>query len=300
MNWLEKMNAALGYIEENLTEKMDYETVAQKACCSVYQFQRLFSFITDVPLAEYIRRRRLTLAAFELQSSDKKVLEIALCYGYESPEAFARAFQALHGVTPTMARNLGVHLKAYPRITFQISIKGDVEMEYRIEKKQAFAVNGISREFDMADEGCFQEIPKLWNTLCAAGELEKMMNIAGVKCDISGCLLPVRAASYSASQKGTKFCYMIGIADETEKNIPGYTKIEISEGTWAVFTSEECEMNDIGSVIQKLNKRIYGEWLPTSNYEMGNINQELYYRTTENKTYCEIWIMVKPSAKQSE
>jgi AraC family transcriptional regulator len=130
MDWLTKMNCALDYIEENLTEEIDYGDVAAKACCSSYNFQRMFSFITDCPLAEYIRRRRLTQAALELQNTDGRVIDIAVKYGYESAAAFAKAFAALHGLTPTEARQDGAPLKAYPRISFHISIKGEKEMDY--------------------------------------------------------------------------------------------------------------------------------------------------------------------------
>lgn len=93
MDWLERMNNAMGYVETHLSEDIDFDQVAKIACCSTYHFQRMFSFITSVPLSEYIRRRRLTLAAFELQQSDAKVIDTALKYGYESPEAFSRAFK---------------------------------------------------------------------------------------------------------------------------------------------------------------------------------------------------------------
>lgn len=143
MEWLERMNRALDYVESNLANEIDMNVVAQMACSSSYNFQRMFSFITDVSLIEYIRRRRLTLAAFEIQNSDAKIIDIALKYGYESPVSFARAFQALHGIAPSLAREDGVILKAYPRMSFQISIKGESEMEYRIETKEAFDIFGI-------------------------------------------------------------------------------------------------------------------------------------------------------------
>ena len=114
MDWLNRMNKAVDYIESNLADEISYDKAAQVACCSAYHFQRMFSFITDVPLSEYIRRRRLTLAAFELQTSDIKVVDVALKYGYESPEAFSRVFKNLHGVMPVSARDIGVALKAFP------------------------------------------------------------------------------------------------------------------------------------------------------------------------------------------
>jgi AraC family transcriptional regulator len=113
MDWLDRMNNAMEYVETHLTEAIDYDQMARIACCSTYHFQRMFSFITSVPLSEYIRRRRLTLAAFELQNSGVKVIDMALKYGYESPEAFSRAFKKMHGVMPRSARDKGVSLKAY-------------------------------------------------------------------------------------------------------------------------------------------------------------------------------------------
>ncbi|MHC1747103.1 MAG: helix-turn-helix domain-containing protein [Cellulosilyticaceae bacterium] len=138
MTWLERMNSAMDYIERNLTGTIDYTQLAQIACCSVYHFQRMFSFISGVALSEYIRRRRLTMAAIELQNKNTKIIDIALKYGYESPEAFSRAFKNMHSVTPTLARNTGITLKAYPQMTFHLSIKGGFEMNYRIEEKEAF------------------------------------------------------------------------------------------------------------------------------------------------------------------
>lgn len=121
MDLLMKMNAALDYIESNLTEDIDFTIVAQKAYCSSYNLQRMFSFI--VPLAEYIRRRRLTQAAIELQNSNAKVIDVALKYGYDSPVSFSRAFANIHGITPNEAKQSGVELKVYPKISFKFQLK---------------------------------------------------------------------------------------------------------------------------------------------------------------------------------
>lgn len=104
MDWLKQMNDALAYLEENLDGEIDLSVAAQKACCSVYHFQRIFSYMAEVPLSEYIRKRRLSCAAFDLQNTGDKVIDIALKYGYDSPTAFTRAFQSLHGIAPNAAR----------------------------------------------------------------------------------------------------------------------------------------------------------------------------------------------------
>ncbi|CAG7652973.1 Transposon Tn10 TetD protein [Paenibacillus solanacearum] len=113
MDWLGRMNSAMEYIETNLADNISYDEIARRACCSTYHFQRMFPFITGVSLSEYIRRRRLTLAAFELQTTDVKVIDVAMKYGYDSPEAFTRAFKNLHGIMPISARDKGVSLKVW-------------------------------------------------------------------------------------------------------------------------------------------------------------------------------------------
>jgi AraC family transcriptional regulator len=176
MDWLERMNNAMDYIESNLADDISYDKIAQLACCSSYHFQRMFPFITGVTLSEYIRRRRLTLAAFELQTIDIKIIDVAIKYGYDSPEAFARAFKTLHGVMPTSARDIGVTLKAFPRMTFNISIKGDVEMKYRIEKRESFEVFGVYTEISIEQEKVFTQVPLFFKKCDEDGTTDAIMN----------------------------------------------------------------------------------------------------------------------------
>ncbi|EPZ58959.1 bacterial regulatory helix-turn-helix s, AraC family protein [[Clostridium] sordellii ATCC 9714] len=141
MEWLEKLNEALQYIEGNLDGEIKYEKAANIACCTTYHFQRMFSYIAGTPLSEYIRNRRLTKAALDLQNGEK-VIDVAIRYGYESPTAFNRAFQKIHNVSPSVAQKEGTFLKAYPPISFKITIKGVEEMEYRIVKKEEMRIVG--------------------------------------------------------------------------------------------------------------------------------------------------------------
>lgn len=153
MNLLENMNHALAYLEEHLTGEIDYREAAKRALCSEYHFKRMFSFLAGLPLSEYVRRRRLTLAAFDLQSSQLKIIDIALNYGYSSPDAFTKAFQQFHGVLPSEARTAGPSLKSFPRMTFQLIIRGGNEMNYRIEEKEAFHIVGIKKRVPIIFEG---------------------------------------------------------------------------------------------------------------------------------------------------
>jgi AraC family transcriptional regulator len=179
MDLLKDMNTAMKYIEENLTNEIDFKVVARLAHCSEYHFKRMFSFLAGITLSEYIRRRRLSLAAFELHNSNVKVIDVAIKYGYNSPDSFTRAFLNLHGVTPSEARNNGQQLKAYPFMTFQLSIRGGNEMNYRIEQKEAFNIVGIMKRVLIVFEGENPEIAAMWQSLTMEkiDQLQKLSNV---------------------------------------------------------------------------------------------------------------------------
>jgi AraC family transcriptional regulator len=293
MEWLKKMNDALYYLEDNLEEHIDYDKLAQIACTSVYNFQRMFSFITEVPLSEYIRRRRLTLAAFELQNSSIKVIDLALKYGYQSPEAFTRAFINIHGVTPTLARNKGVQLKAYPRLSFHISIKGDVEMNYKIEQKEAFTVFGVEGIFNTENGDNLKTIPKFWYDEFHKGTLDKIIKATGEDWNNRYGIGPVNSICDYRRTGGSTFPYML-CALKTPKSVTdGYTEVNVPAATWAIFTTEEHTKEETSGVIQNLVKRVYTEWLPTASYEkIDGYEFEMYYNKENGKCYCETWIRV--------
>jgi len=253
------MNGAMDYIESNLADEISYDRAARIACCSTYHFQRMFSYITEVPLSEYIRRRRLTLAAFELQKGGVRVIDAALRYGYDSPEAFSRAFKELHGVPPASARDAGATLKAYPRMTFSISIKGDKEMNYRVEQKKAFEVFGVSGVISRNQEQAFQDVPAFVRKCVADGSAARINDVLGKPRE---AWMP--AAIYDHSDDGT-FKYMLCQYVPPTAVIPSeFVRLKVPALTWAVFLEPQCEM-------QILWKRIYSEWFPTSEYEQSRM-----------------------------
>ncbi|MEK3946059.1 AraC family transcriptional regulator [Paenibacillus sp. FSL H3-0310] len=282
MDWLDRMNSAMEYIETNLADTISFDEIAQIACCSTYHFQRMFPFITGVSLSEYIRRRRLTLAAFELQTTDSKVIDVAMKYGYDSPEAFARAFKNLHGIMPTSARDTGVSLKAYPRMSFHISIKGDVEMNYRIEQRGSFEMFGVYGFINADQKTAFSEVPQFRIKCDDDGSVDLMNDLLGRFGDTM-----LHAALYDHTKESFKYmvCYHLPKGLEIPER---FTKLSVPTLTWAIFPEPQCDM-------QKLWQRIYSEWFPTSEYEqVEGPSFEMYYGMARHGNVSgEIWIPVK-------
>ena len=174
MEWLKRLGAAIDYIEENLDKEISYDEAAHIACCSTYYFQRIFSYVSGVSLSEYIRRRKMTQAAFELQRTDNKVIDVAHKYGYSSPTSFNRAFQSVHGIAPIAAKSMGCTLCAYPSIQFSIIVLGGSAMAYHIEEKK-------NKIIDLA--GQLSTLTEIKFKYSADGSIEKKFEVDGFEMD---------------------------------------------------------------------------------------------------------------------
>ncbi|MGP4079958.1 AraC family transcriptional regulator [Pseudalkalibacillus sp. R45] len=288
MDTLKNLNDAIAYIEENLADEIDFKEAARRAYCSEYHFKRMFSFLSGITLSEYIRRRRLTLAAFELKTSKAKVIDIAMKYGYNSPDSFTRAFQNLHGITPSEARTNGHLLKSYPRMTIQLTIKGGSEMNYRIEEKEAFRIVGIYKRVPIIFKGVNPEIAGMWQSL-GSDMIDTLKNLSNV--EPKGLLSASTNFSEGRMEEKGELDHYIGAA--TTKGCPGdLTALEVPASTWAVFES----IGPFPDTLQEIWGRIYSEWFPSSNYEQTEGPEILW---NENKDVSsptfksEIWIPVK-------
>ena len=280
MEWLDRLNDALNYIEDNLTSEIEYEMAAKIACCSTYHFQRMFSYIAGVPLSEYIRNRRLTMAALDLQNGDK-VIDVALRYGYESPTSFNRAFQKVHGVSPSAAQKEGTALKAFPRISFKITIKGDTEMEYRIVNKEAFRVVGVQIPLSNDIEKNFQEVPKFWQQVAQNGTLSQIVPL--MNAEPMGVLGITACGNENESWK-----YYVAVS--TDRETPdGMVEYMVPEFTWAVFPGQ----GTMPTSIQETEKRAVTEWLPTSGYEYADgPDIEVYINADPANAKFEVWLPI--------
>lgn len=281
MEWIERLNLAINYIEEHICEEINLDEAAKIACCSVYHFQRMFAYMANIPLSEYVRRRRMSLAAVDLQSGDK-VIEVALKYGYDSPTAFNRAFQSVHGIVPSLAKQGGIVLKAFPSICFQLTIKGDVEMNYRIEKRDSFKIIGVKEHYEINIKDNFADVPLFWQKTAQSGMIPKICSFMDSE--------PKGILGVSTCMNGKDFDYYIAAASnrETPADLVEYM---IPECTWAIF---EC-VGAMPTALQSLQKRIISEWLPTSGYEYANAPDiEVYFEGNQQADdyRCEMWLPV--------
>lgn len=285
MEWIDRLNKALDYIETNLTEKLDYEKLGQIACCSSYHFQRMFTYMAGITLSEYIRRRKMSLAVADLQDKEAKIIDIAAKYGYQSPTAFNRAFQSVHGIAPSAVRQEGVSVKSYPPIAFQITVKGAEVMEYRIETREAFRILGISAPLERNIEDNFMVVPDMWQRAAADGTIQKL---AGMMENPPMGLLGVSACNDEEQWK-----YFIAVS--TSKECSDFESYEIPAATWAVFPGSGTNQS-----IQELERRIVTEWLPASGYEYGNAPDiEVYLNPDPQNARYEVWIPVVKKSSES-
>lgn len=279
MEWIERLNGAVDYIEEHLTEDIDYEQVARAACCSSYHFQRMFSYMASVSLGEYIRRRRMSLAAADLQGSEDKIVDIALKFGYGSPTAFNRAFQSVHGIAPSLVRDGGVSVKSFPPISFKITVKGVEEMNYRIEKKGEFRIVGVSQPLHREIEKNFEVVPQMWQKAGMDGTIPKLAGMMDGE--------PMGLLGVSVCNDEEVWRYYIAVASSKPVDDPLEAYV-VPASTWAVFTGSGTNRS-----IQDLEQRIVMEWLPASGYEYANAPDiEVYLNADPQNAQYEVWIPV--------
>lgn len=289
MDMIRHLNNAVTYIEESLCDEIDLDTVAEIACVSKDSFTRFFSYLTGMTLNEYIRRRRLTLAACEMQNRSVKVIDIAVKYGWDSADAFSKAFIRQHGITPTQARNSSKSIKIYPPASFYIMIKGAKEMDFRIIEFKETEVYGVSKQFDGQGYKTREELRHImWSEECD--------DIPGQICD--GRWNQSKNHSYDGMWYGIwqDGKYTIAREKEVTKN-DALEKHIIPSGTYAAFKTERGGL--AWEELPKLFDLIFYSWLPSSEYKQkGEIIIEVLHLWTDhymrNKNrYYEVWIPVK-------
>ena len=283
MEWTECISKAIGYIEDNITEELTIENIAKQAMVSPFYFQKGFAMLCGFTVGEYIRCRRLALAGSELVATDKKIIDIALDYDYDSPDSFTKAFTRFHGATPTSVRKGEAMIKSFASLKIKLTLEGGYTMDYKIVKKDQFTIIGVSKVFKYDEAET--EVPKLWEEYYQTGKSDIVCSVYGVNID--------------ESMSGNEFEYLIADNYNPIKEITeGFVTRIIPKQTWAVFA---C-IGAMPQSIQDINKKIFSEWLPNcKDYEIAaGYNIEMYGNPAEyqkgvqdEKYYCEVWIPVK-------
>lgn len=277
MAWFDGLNAGIRYIEDHLTEDIRFEPLAKLACCSTFHYQRMFAYLAGIPLSEYIRRRRMSCAAVDLQAGGK-VVDVALKYGYQSPTAFNRAFQAVHGMPPSAVQAGGGVVKSYPPLRFSITVTGAEELEYRIEKRPPFRIVGISAPLDKEIEKNFAAVPALWGRAASDGTVPRLASMMDGQ--------PAGLLGVSACQDGEDWRYFIAVSSSLEAG--PFEEYTVPAATWAVFPGEGTNRS-----LQELERRIVTEWFPASGYEYGSApDVEVYLSPDPDNARYEVWVPV--------
>jgi AraC family transcriptional regulator len=273
MEWVDRMNAVIDYVEKNLCGEISTDEVSRIIASPYAVFQRSFVQIAGVTLSEYIRRRRLTCAAYDIQNTEKRIIDIALEYGYESADAFGVAFKRLHGITPNLVRKQDVQLKFYTRLQFKLTIKGVNEMEYKVIEKPGFDVTGIRRTTPYGGG--------TWAIVKSDGSLEKMREIAGAAFVSLGLC-------FGFGDDGSND-YMCGI-EYGGKEIKGFDQYQYPKTTWLVF---EAKGAISANVLANTWSRIYSEFLPQSEYQQIDLPTiEKYVDWDDKADKCKVEIMI--------
>lgn len=283
MEWTECISIAISYIEDNITEELTIEDIAKQAMVSPFYFQKGFAMLCGFTVGEYIKKRRLTLAGSELVSTDKKIIDIALKYGYDSPDSFTKAFARFHGETPSSVRKGEAMIKSFASLKIKLTLEGGYTMDYKIIEKNQFTIIGVSRVFKYED--AFREIPSFWTEQYKTGKSETVCGMYGVNID--------------ESMGGNEFEYLIADNYNPAMDIPeGFITRVIPKHTWAVFACKGA----MPQSMQDVNKKIFSEWLPNCkdyeiaagyNIEMYNDPAEYTKGVQDENYYSEIWIPVK-------
>lgn len=282
MNWTECISEAISYIENNITEELTIGDIAKQAMVSPFYFQKGFAMLCGFTVGDYIKKRRLTLAGSELVSNDRKIIDIALKYGYDSPDSFTKAFTRFHGATPTSVRKGEIMMKSFASLKIKLILDGGFTMEYKIVEKDQFTIIGVSKVIKY-DEATV-EVPNFWKDYYQTGKNNTVCSVYGVNID--------------ESMGNNEFEYLIADNYNPTMDIPdGFVTRVIPKYTWAIFACRGAI-----TTMQEVNKKIFSEWLPNCkdyeiaagyNIEMYNDPADYLKGTQDENYYSELWIPVR-------
>ncbi|MFJ2197325.1 GyrI-like domain-containing protein [Streptomyces violaceusniger] len=286
---LERLNKALEHIESHLDQRIETAELARIAVTSEYHFRRLFSALAGIPLSEYIRRRRLTIAGAEVLTGERTLLEIAVRYGYGSGEAFARAFRAMHGVGPGDARRAGAVLRSQPRMSFRLIVEGSSSMRYRVVEKERFQVVGKKVRVPLVHEGVN---PRIAEFIRGIGQ-ETIGRITALSDQEPEGILGVSDNLDPSRAEGTELDYYHAVV--TGAAAPeDLDELVVPAGTWAVFENS----GPFPQALQYLWRDVFTQWFPSNPYQSRPGPEILRTRLSRDaaRADAELWIPVERTA----
>ena len=298
MDWIAGIQNAINYIEDHITEELDYEQIAKESFSSSFHFQRVFSILCGYTLGEYIRNRRLTLAGTELVNTREKVIDVAYKYGYDNPESFAKAFQKFHGITPSQARSNGVMLKSFSRLSIKVTLEGGSIMNYRIEEKPAMLLTGYKRRFtgspnDKKNQDHYFACESRVYQYILQGMSRDHVNSYQVltNFDLDGY-------DFYFAHELPKWA-LEDFDDDLGEIAQQFVHLQIPAGQYLVCETERCKYPT--NLLDSLRKQAVSEWLPTSGYELRDAPEigvihwywEEGNEKLNNSRYCELWLPIK-------
>ncbi|NMB21418.1 MAG: AraC family transcriptional regulator [Firmicutes bacterium] len=284
---LKELNQVMEYIEDHLADDLSLELISEYAGVSDYHFRKVFFYLSGLTLSEYVKNRRLSEATLDLLHGEK-VTDVALKYGYQSLDGFTRAYKKWSGYLPSEAIKHGLG-KSFPKLSFAISVKGGVNMEFRIEEKPAFNLAGVSKRVPMQFEGINNEIVKLAESITEEQrkEMRSLQNIEPYE---------IINASYEADAKFMKeegyLTHLIGVLTTEDEISPLLEKVPVPSYTWAVFPNE----GPFPTTLQNTMANIYAQWLPSSNYEVIDAPSFSFTKMDPEQSghaYSEVWVPVR-------
>lgn len=284
---LNELNHVIDYIEDHLTDELSPEIISEIAGVSDYHFRKIFFYLSGMTLNEYIKNRRLSEANKDLLDG-KRVTDVAFKYGYQSMDGFTRAFKKWSGFLPSEVIKTGLS-KAFPKLSFIITVKGGISMDFRIEEKPAFNLVGVTKRVPMQFVGVNNEIVKLAQSITdeQKKEMHALQNIEPYE---------VVNASYDADAKFLKeegyLTHLIGVLTTENQVSDLLDKVPVEACTWAIFPNE----GPFPSTLQETMAKTYSEWLPTSEYEVINAPAFSFTKMDAHKkdyAYSEVWIPVR-------
>ena len=298
MEWVKGIQRAIDYIEEHLTDELDYEEIAKQSYSSSFHFQRVFSILCGFTLGEYIRSRRLSMAGMELAATKQKVIDVAMRYGYDSPDSFAKAFQKFHGITPSQARSEGANLKSFSRLSFKITLEGGSKMNYRIQRKEAMTLTGFKRHFAGSPLHRNRQSHEFFvSTRLDQYILQGMARDCATVYEVITNIDDDGYDFYIAS-KLSKWAVEHFEEELGAEVASRFEHLHLQAADYLVCETERCEYPT--EQIDELYRKAVTEWLPSAGYELADLPEfdiiHWYYSEADESVnrnrYVELWLPI--------